>query len=90
MTHFKAEMHQIAGGAHSAPPDPPSWIEGVLLLKEGREGQGKGGGGEELDISRVVVSRPWQHWNMNMSLSHGTIVNLLLVILLLMYIFCKF
>ena len=33
------------GGAYSAPPppDPPSWIKGVLLLR-GREGKGRGEG----------------------------------------------
>jgi len=28
------------GGAYSAPPDPPSWIQGALLL---RGGEGRGG-----------------------------------------------
>jgi len=45
MSYFKAKMHQIrfrlglrpdpAGGAHSAPPDPVTGFEGVLLLREG-------------------------------------------------------
>ena len=29
-----------AGGAYSAPPDPPSWILGALLLRE-EKGRGK-------------------------------------------------
>jgi len=37
-------------GAHSAPPDPYSWIKGGLLLREGEgiwQGRGRGGKGGE-------------------------------------------
>jgi len=33
-----------AGGAYSAPPDPHSWIKGLLL--KGGEGDGRGGEGD--------------------------------------------
>ena len=60
MSHFKAEMHQIRfrlelrprpyWGSSQLSPRLPSWIEGVLLLKEGegrgRKGEGKGEEGE--------------------------------------------
>ena len=53
MSYFKAKMHHIRFrgvppqtplGAHSAPQDPLTGFEGVLLLREGngREGKGRG------------------------------------------------
>jgi len=63
MSYFKAKMHQIRfrlglrprprWGSSQRSPRPPSWIEGVLLLREGkgrigagkvREGKGEGEG----------------------------------------------
>jgi len=51
---FKAEMHQIRfrlglrprsrWGSLQRSPRPPSWILGVLLLREGGEGEGEGKG----------------------------------------------
>jgi len=64
MSYFKAKMHQIrfrlglrprpCWGSSQRSPRPPSWIYGVLLLREGEGGKGKrgrkgeerGGGGE--------------------------------------------
>jgi len=58
MSYFKAKVHQIQfrlalcpiprWGAYSAPPDPLSWIQGGLLLREVRGGRtgGKGKEGE--------------------------------------------
>ena len=78
MSHYKAEMHQIRFrlGSSQRSPRPSSWIKGVLLLKGGKGGKereeegdkGEGGregerrGGEGWNISRMVVSRPWQHY----------------------------
>ena len=54
MSYFKAKMHQIRfrlglrptprRGVHSAPPDPLTGFEGVLLLREGKGMGGKGMG----------------------------------------------
>jgi len=60
MSHFKAKMHQIrfrlrlrprpGWGSLQRSPRPPSWILGVLLLREGKEenkkGRGRGREGE--------------------------------------------
>jgi len=37
-----------AEGAYSATPDPLAGFKGALLLREGREGEGKGEAGERL------------------------------------------
>ena len=57
------------GGAYSAPPRPPSWIQGVLLLRggegkegekeEGRGGQGRGGFASSWNY---LWLRPWWPW----------------------------
>jgi len=62
MSYFKAKMYQIqfrlAGGAYSAPPDPPARLRGPTSKarggnqkrREGRKGKGgvgKGRGGDE-------------------------------------------
>jgi len=54
MSHFKAKMHQIRfrlglrprprWGSLQRSPRPPSWILGVLLLREGGKGEGEGKG----------------------------------------------
>jgi len=51
MSHFKAKMHQIRfrlglrrrprSGSLQRSPRPPTWILGVLLLREGGEGEGR-------------------------------------------------
>ena len=59
MSYFKAKMHQMqfwlglrVGGAYSAPPEPLSGFKGACTSKardgrkNGREGQGRGRGGE--------------------------------------------
>ena len=53
MSYFKAKMHQIRPrprwGSSQRSPRPPSWIWGVLLLREGKGmgGKGREGEGEE-------------------------------------------
>jgi len=56
MSHFKAKMHQIRfrlglrprprWGSLQRSPRPPSWILGVLHVREGGEGGVRGGRGE--------------------------------------------
>jgi len=64
-----------AGGAHSAPPDPLTRFEGILLLREGKglggkgmegkgeekeeRGKGRGRGGERLHHGFWGDGRPW-------------------------------
>jgi len=48
MSYFKAKMHQTSRphwGSSQCSPIPPSWIQGVLLLREGEGGKGKRGRG---------------------------------------------
>ena len=47
IAYIKAIMHQIRFRLGLRSPRSPSWILGVLLLREGREGKGEGKGGEE-------------------------------------------
>ena len=73
------ECTKFVFGRDSAPgslqrsPRPPSWFKGVLLLREGRRGEGRGGEGREreeggegraVSLAKLVLAlgpspRPW-------------------------------
>ena len=69
MSYFKAKMHQIqfrlglrprhSWGSLQCSPRPPSWIEGVLLLR-GEEGRGDRKGGEGKGKRGGKAGRGWE------------------------------
>jgi len=60
MSDFKAKINQIRfglglrWGSLQPSPRPSSWIQGALLLREGRGGEGKGEGLERSPLCEVL------------------------------------